>query len=207
MGPEALLVIDKGAYHSDPPELVPYTGRGESQRHIVNADGFTGSGVFAEFRECHGNPFVNPRLDDPVISSLIQFIFIIRDMRRYYYYNQADDVPSSVHLATLTQALHVATIRARLAMRGPVPQPRGGEAQGMQQLQVTIEPLLRTKRVVLVPASRVASNRTITNGDTANVVTTNGVTANGFTTNGAMTIGARANSEASSHATDDRSYS
>ena len=219
--PEALFVIDKGAYHSGPPDLVPYSARGDGQRHIVNADGFAGTGVFADFREYHGNPQANPRLDNPLIISLIQFLFIIRGNRRYYFYTEPHLEPSSVHLHTLTQALHVATIRERLAARGPVAPPSGGGAQVMQPPQTPMDPTLRAKHFVLTATNGTAPDRSNTDGGTNNDTTTNGprahgaksivlVTSNramnsGVITDGFTTTGVRAGSETSAPSTDDGS--
>ncbi|KAH6643074.1 hypothetical protein C7974DRAFT_116711 [Boeremia exigua] len=152
-GPVQLFTIDKGAYNSDMPDLVPYTIEGNSQRFIVEANGFVPTGILENFRQSSAYGNFNSRLDDPLIFSIIQFIFILRGIRRYYFYTTPHDAPPHIHLGTLAQALHRATLGSRSAAHGQPPslnstgmlEIRIPQALGLQHPHTTMDPRLRAK--------------------------------------------------------------
>ncbi|KAJ8114576.1 hypothetical protein OPT61_g3585 [Boeremia exigua] len=188
LAPQSLFVIDRGAYNSDPPELFPFSSEGAVQHYIVEANGFDPSGVFEAFRQVNvdRSEHVNPRLNDPLIISLIQFIFILRGMRRYYFYPTPHNAPPRIQLGFLVEALHlVATHRARLAAQLPTPQMNGSGLSGPQRQQASIAPTSAIREEGTFHAADI-------NGHANNHITTNGVMANGdrravrATTNGVL---------------------
>lgn len=110
---EELLVVDKGAYYSDPPDLAPYNINGQSRRHIVNETGFSGTGIFESFNEVVGPTRKNIAFNNPFFVSLVQFMFILGGKRRYYSYNGPHESPPDFHLSTLANALCIATLVKR----------------------------------------------------------------------------------------------
>ncbi len=206
MGPETLFVADKGAYHSEDPDLVPYTNQGDSQRFIVDANGFVPSGVFEHFRHYIGSHDSNPRLNDPQIVSLVQFIFIIRDMRRYYIYTARQSAPRHVQLAPLVDALRVATYRSRLAARTLFLPMNGTRAPGIHP-QALLDPRLVAKDNELTTTQGRPPYGVFANGHPHNNVAVNGSGVNGVgtlirtTTNGAFSNGTMRNGTATRRST------
>lgn len=167
-GPERLFVVDRGAYDSDHPDLVPYTMYGEGQRFIVEANGFAPIGVFENFRQLHDNQIINPRLDNPLVMSLIQFISILRDVRRYYSYTGHHEADFRAHLAPLVEAIRTVTARSGDASRRLSPLVDGSERPGMPYSQGPIgprmDPRLAAKSQVLPTTERTATSNDNTNG-------------------------------------------
>jgi len=138
-----LCVWDKGGYHSNAPDLAPYTYRRPSaealsERAMIDANGFDAIGIFAEFRECI-NPRRNPRLDDAYVVALFQFIMMLRNNRRYYYYGDRHQDDPKEHLKDIIGALRVVTSRSRVARSG-IPQFISGPAVQPPPAQVVMQP-------------------------------------------------------------------
>lgn len=132
-----LCVWDRGGYHSDAPDLVPYTYRGQpgearSERALIEANGFGAIGIFAELRE-YSTLHRNPKLDDPYVIALFQFIMMLRNNRRYYYYGERHQDPPEEHLKDLIGAMKAVTYRPRMARSSEVSLPILGAALSPQQ--------------------------------------------------------------------------
>jgi hypothetical protein len=142
-----LCVWDKGGYHSDAPDLVPYTyggqpGEAHSERALIEANGFDAIGIFAEFCEC-STVHRKPKLDDAYVVALFQFIMMLRSNRRYYYYGERHQDPPEEHLRDLVGAMKIVTYKSRMARLLEVPLSIPGAALPSQQpppAQVTAQP-------------------------------------------------------------------
>jgi hypothetical protein len=193
---EYLVVVDIGACTHDMPQLVCYaSGGGDCVQQRVKAEGFRGTDVFAEFITHSGGTAIPlyPKIDDPMIVSLIQFVHVIRGHRTYYVLDMPEAMPVPAQLSSLTQAIFVATTRARnanrpiLSIEAPTPsrrqvqtlpqswvkpvigRPRGKPVNGVKANEV------RTNRVRAI-ASR--ANGTKMDEGTVELVRTLGATAN-----------------------------
>ncbi|KAJ4988839.1 hypothetical protein SVAN01_05646 [Stagonosporopsis vannaccii] len=170
MGLQRLFVIDRGAYNGDQPDLVPYTEHGDGQRFIVAANGFAPTGIFQNFRQVLGHQIINPRLDDSIIVSLIQFIFILRDVRRYYSYTAAHDADIHVQLAPIVEAIRVATIGSRLATRtlhppwNDIARPGVPHPQGMMDPRMNPELAAKSYSFTATDGSAAHTGNTIGHG-------------------------------------------
>lgn len=146
-----LCVWDKGGYHGEAPDLVPYTYRGKttkgedaqakSERDMIAANGFDATGLFAEFRE-RSSTWPNPSLNDPYVVALFQFIMMTLNMRRWFYYGERHKDSPRLHLQYLIGALGIVTYRTRMTCSG-VPQSMPGAALPPQQpllAQVMMQP-------------------------------------------------------------------
>ena len=126
---EPLFVADKGAYHSDAPDLVPYNASGECRRALVARDGFWGAGVLECFNTCNGLQRENIDLASSRVQTLIQFMFMLGDRRRYFWYAQPHDAGADVHVEQLVHVVRIATHdamdphRAKRKPRPMVPRP------------------------------------------------------------------------------------
>ncbi|KAF3002640.1 hypothetical protein E8E13_009213 [Curvularia kusanoi] len=111
---EPLVIVDKGAYYGEAPDLVPYTDKGEPRRAKVDADGFWASGVLESYNRSNGAERTNARLSHPGIVALIQFMMLLGNKRLLYYYEKPS--PSDLeerHMSSLVHALHVVTYNHR----------------------------------------------------------------------------------------------
>lgn len=123
------LFADKGAYHSDAPEFVPYNASGDCCRALVARDGFWGAGILECFNLCNGLQRENIDLASSRVQTLIQFLFMLGDRRRYFWYGQPHDAGADVHVEQLVHVIRTATYdgtyphRAKRNPRPMVPRP------------------------------------------------------------------------------------
>jgi hypothetical protein len=126
---EPLFVADKGAYYSDHPDLVPYNTSGDCRRALVARDGFWGSGSLECFNTCNGTQRTNIDLASSMVQTLIQFMFMLGDRRRYFWYEQPHDAGVDVHVEQLVHVVKTVTHdrmyphRAKRNPRPMVPRP------------------------------------------------------------------------------------
>jgi hypothetical protein len=121
---EPLFVADKGAYYSDRLDLVPYNASGECRRALVAQDGFWGSGILECFNTCNGTERTNINLASGMVQTLIQFMFMLGDRRRYFWYEQPHDAAVDVHVEQLVHVIKTAThdrMYPHMAKRNPRP--------------------------------------------------------------------------------------
>jgi hypothetical protein len=121
---EPLFVADKGAYYSDALDFVPYTLSGDCRRDLVTQDGFWGSGTLECFNTCNGFDRTNINLASGMVQTLIQFMFMVGDRRRYFWYEQPHDAGVDVHVEQLVHVIKTAThdrMYPEMAKRNPRP--------------------------------------------------------------------------------------
>lgn len=158
---EPLVVVDKNAYYSDAPDLVPYSETGLSRRTIIDDHGFRGSGMFEDFNDEQEGARRNIVMSNPYVIALIQFMFILGNKRRYFWYDGPDDEPPGVHLEKLVVALDMATLskrephHAKSKPRPPPALPNGAVLN--TQHPSAIQPQQMTRPRLMMPPHQMIS--------------------------------------------------
>ena len=113
---ENLIAVDIGALRHELPQLVCYVmGGADCVQAVIKADGFKGEGILQDFIHHGGGTRsrFHLKINDPMVTNLIQFIQVVRGHRAYYALNVSEGLPVPAQLASLTQAIFIATSRAR----------------------------------------------------------------------------------------------